>query len=251
MMAQPKKPLPDDSPHLLVVDDDAPIRNLLSRYLSDRGYRVTTAASAAEAREFREARRPQSQTLTLSLARAPLPAAALVWQMPRADDPSTPMWQMARALLGLGRSGRLTDTLVDEKALAHPLSLRLEQHRDAGLMVVQALAAHGQTAAPLAQALQQEVLRLADEPVTDEELDKAKAMLRRETLSVEWTADRLARALGTAWAVRGDAGAPARDMAVWVKLSGAELQQFWRKQVVQAPVLTLLADIGAAAGVAA
>jgi len=117
--------------------------------------------------------------------------------------------------------------------------------------VVQALAAHGQTAAPLVQALQQEVLRLADEPVTDEELDKAKAMLKRETLSVEWTADRLARALGTAWAVRGDAGALARDMAVWVKLSGAELQQFWRKQVVQAPVLTLLADIGAAAGVAA
>ncbi|WP_343636503.1 insulinase family protein [Roseateles sp.] len=208
-------------------------------------------ASGADARDFREARRPQNQTLKLSLARAPLPAAALVWQMPRADDPSTPMWQMARALLGLGRSGRLTDTLVDEKALAHQLSLRLEQHRDAGLMVVQALAAHGQTAAPLAQALQQEVLRLADEPVTDEELDKAKAMLKRETLSVEWTADRLARALGTAWAVRGDAGAPARDMAVWVKLSGAELQQFWRKQVVQAPVLTLLADIGAAAGVAA
>ena len=152
---------------------------------------------------------------------------------------------------GRDSSPDLPDGLPDEKALAHQLSLRLEQHRDAGLMVVQALAAHGQTAAPLAQALQQEVLRLADEPVTDEELDKAKAMLRRETLSVEWTADRLARALGTAWAVRGDAGAPARDMAVWVKLSGAELQQFWRKQVVQAPVLTLLADIGAAAGVAA
>ncbi|MDH0863773.1 insulinase family protein [Mitsuaria sp. GD03876] len=205
----------------------------------------------AEPRELRESRRPQNQTLKLSLAQAPLPAAALVWQVPRADDPSLPMWQMARALLGLGRSGRLTDTLVDEKALAHQLSLRLDQHRDAGLLVAQALAAHGQTAAPLAQALQQEVLRLADEPVTDEELDKAKAMLRRETLSAQWTADRLARALGTAWAVRGDAGAPAKDMAVWVKLTGVELQQFWRKQVVQAPVLTLLADIGAAAGVAA
>jgi zinc protease len=40
-------------------------------------------------------------------------------------------------------------------------------------------------------------------------------------------------------------------MAVRIKLSGADVQQFWRKQVVQAPVLTLLADIGAAAGVAA
>ena len=135
--------------------------------------------------------------------------------------------------------------------MAHQLSLRLDAHRDAGLLVAQALAAHGQTAAPVAQALQQEVLRLADEPVTDEELNKAKALLRRQTLSDDWTADRLARSLGTAWAVRGDAGAPAKDMAAWIKLSGAEVQQFWRKQVVQAPVLTLLADIGAAAGVAA
>lgn len=208
-------------------------------------------ATASEPVDVRESRRPQSQTQKLSLAQAPLPAAALVWQVPRADDPTLPIWQLAHALLGLGRSGRLIDTLVDEKALAHQLSLRLDTHRDAGLLVAQALAAHGQTSAPVAQALQQEVLRLADEPVTDEELNKAKALLRRQTLSDDWTADRLARSLGTAWAVRGDAGAPAKDMATWVKLSGAEVQQFWRKQVVQTPVLTLLADIGAAAGVAA
>jgi two-component system, OmpR family, phosphate regulon response regulator OmpR len=39
-----------DNPHLLVVDDDSRIRTLLSRYLSERGFRVSTAASAAEAR---------------------------------------------------------------------------------------------------------------------------------------------------------------------------------------------------------
>ncbi|MBB6308219.1 response regulator [Xanthobacter tagetidis] len=42
--------LPDDAPHLLVVDDDSRIRTLLMRFLSENGYRVTTAASAAEAR---------------------------------------------------------------------------------------------------------------------------------------------------------------------------------------------------------
>lgn len=36
--------------HILLVDDDARLRALLSRYLSERGFRVTTAASAAEAR---------------------------------------------------------------------------------------------------------------------------------------------------------------------------------------------------------
>ena len=40
----------ETEPHLLVVDDDARLRNLLRRYLSDSGFRVTGAADAKEAR---------------------------------------------------------------------------------------------------------------------------------------------------------------------------------------------------------
>jgi two-component system phosphate regulon response regulator OmpR len=43
-------PPADDAPHLLVVDDDRRIRDLLSRYLSGEGYRITTAETAAAAR---------------------------------------------------------------------------------------------------------------------------------------------------------------------------------------------------------
>jgi two-component system phosphate regulon response regulator OmpR len=39
-----------EDPHILVVDDDARLRALLSRYLSDNGFRVTTAENAADAR---------------------------------------------------------------------------------------------------------------------------------------------------------------------------------------------------------
>jgi len=37
-------------PHILVVDDDTRLRSLLRKYLSDSGFRVTTAANAGEAR---------------------------------------------------------------------------------------------------------------------------------------------------------------------------------------------------------
>ena len=40
-----------EQPHLLVVDDDTRLRKLLTKYLSDHGYLVSTAAHAAEARE--------------------------------------------------------------------------------------------------------------------------------------------------------------------------------------------------------
>jgi two-component system phosphate regulon response regulator OmpR len=43
-------PPADDAPHLLVVDDDRRIRDLLSRFLTGEGYRISTADSAAAAR---------------------------------------------------------------------------------------------------------------------------------------------------------------------------------------------------------
>jgi len=41
----------NDSPHLLLVDDDARLRALLSRFLAEQGFRVTTAENAADARD--------------------------------------------------------------------------------------------------------------------------------------------------------------------------------------------------------
>jgi two-component system phosphate regulon response regulator OmpR len=40
----------DNAPHILVVDDDSRIRDLLARYLQDHGFRVSTAVDAATAR---------------------------------------------------------------------------------------------------------------------------------------------------------------------------------------------------------
>jgi two-component system phosphate regulon response regulator OmpR len=48
----PARSPPDDAPHVLVVDDDRRLRELLSSFLSKNSYRVTVAATAAEARGF-------------------------------------------------------------------------------------------------------------------------------------------------------------------------------------------------------
>lgn len=47
---RPRPELPDHAPHILLVDDDRRVRELLSRFLSEQGFRVTAAANAAEAR---------------------------------------------------------------------------------------------------------------------------------------------------------------------------------------------------------
>lgn len=216
------------------------------------------APSSGSAPPVQEPRRPQSQTVRLALPRLPLPAAALVWQAPPAGDPQALHWQMAHALLGRGRSGRLTDTLVDEQGLAHQLSLRLVQHQQGGLLIAQGLGARGQSAAPLAEALKREVLRLPDEPISPEEFDKARALLRRAWQAREATPEALARTLSESWIRRGDPLAASTDLAALeppaanrgaaqAGLTSEAVQQLWRRLVVPAPVLTLLCDAGGAA----
>jgi two-component system, OmpR family, phosphate regulon response regulator OmpR len=49
-MTEPLAVPDDDAPHLLVVDDDTRIRNLLKQFLTEHGFRVTVAGNADEAR---------------------------------------------------------------------------------------------------------------------------------------------------------------------------------------------------------
>ncbi len=51
MSETPARAPSDEAPHLLVVDDDNRSRTLISRFLAEHGFRVTSAASAAEARK--------------------------------------------------------------------------------------------------------------------------------------------------------------------------------------------------------
>lgn len=44
----------DDAPHILVIDDDKRIRELIKRYLFEHNFRITLAADAAEARRHLE-----------------------------------------------------------------------------------------------------------------------------------------------------------------------------------------------------
>jgi len=56
--------------HILVVDDEAPVRNLLTTYFEKRGYRVTAAAGAEEARRCADEVPPSLMILDIDLSDA-------------------------------------------------------------------------------------------------------------------------------------------------------------------------------------
>ena len=51
------EPIADDAPHILVVDDDHKIRDLLARFLMENGFRVTAAADGGPGARRRARRR--------------------------------------------------------------------------------------------------------------------------------------------------------------------------------------------------
>ncbi len=53
--------------HVLVVDDDARLRRLLQRYLSEQGFRVSAAAGAAEARQMLGFLQPDAMVLDVTM----------------------------------------------------------------------------------------------------------------------------------------------------------------------------------------
>jgi two-component system response regulator RegA len=60
--------LPDDAPHLLVVDDDETFNRVLSRALGQRGFRVFSAHGGEEALALARAQEPEHVVLDLNIA---------------------------------------------------------------------------------------------------------------------------------------------------------------------------------------
>ena len=56
-----------EAAHVLVVDDDAPLRSLLQRYLAGQGFRVSTAGSAGDARQLLDAMQPDLMVLDVTM----------------------------------------------------------------------------------------------------------------------------------------------------------------------------------------
>ncbi|MFE8871586.1 response regulator [Acetobacter persici] len=55
------------APHVIVVDDDPRLRRLLQRYLSEQGFRISVAASAAEARQALQGIQPDAMVLDVTM----------------------------------------------------------------------------------------------------------------------------------------------------------------------------------------
>jgi zinc protease len=109
------------------------------------------------------------------------PAVLLGFKSPSALDPAVYPLHLAGMILSHGRSSRLYTALVDE-GLATSVSAGASSFRDPGLFTVMALLTPDADVSRVEDIMHAELEKLKTEAPTDDELERALAKLRAETL---------------------------------------------------------------------
>jgi zinc protease len=107
----------------------------------------------------------------------PLPAIAATWLLPEARHPDGAALSVAAALLGLGQSSRVYESLVYKKKVAAEIEVDADLREDAGLFIAFAVLSNGKKPSDGEKALLAEIDKLATKPIPASELEKAKTQL--------------------------------------------------------------------------
>jgi zinc protease len=164
---------------------------------------------------------------------APLPATMIAYHIPPAKSADTAALDVIEALLGRGPSSRLRTAIVDG-GLGSQAVANADSRQQAGLFDVYAIANAGHTTSDLQTALEAQIARLRDEPVSADELDKSKTQTIAALVRQLQTHDNVAQALVRAAVVQGDPGAVNRAAAEYSAVSAADVQRVARKYLTVA-----------------
>ncbi len=113
--------------------------------------------------------------VTLRSPSVPLPGLALTWLVPNYQSADAPALEVLETVLSGGRAARLHRRLVQEQRLALDADADYSYgSRDPNLFWLSGRPARGVSVEALERALLEELERVKTEPVTEEELERAK-----------------------------------------------------------------------------
>ncbi|MFS0518139.1 M16 family metallopeptidase [Nostoc sp. UIC 10607] len=147
-----------------------------------------------------------------------------VYPLPDIKHPDVPAIDMMDAILTGGRSSRLYQALV-ESGLASSVSGGAAELIELGWYEINATAAPGQELGKIAQVLQQTLAKLQQQPVTTEELNRAKTQLQASFVLGNQDITSQASQLGYNQTVAGDYRFIEKYLAAIAKVTPAQVQQ--------------------------
>jgi zinc protease len=134
----------------------------------------------------------------------PLDLVIAGWKLPGHAVAATPELGLLVRILATGRDTRLQRALLADSTGCMSVQVALDARREGGLLYVMAAVKPGADSARVERELIGQMEKLAHEPVTDEELDRARRQEEMSTLLGWQTVRGCADALGSAQVVDGD-----------------------------------------------
>jgi zinc protease len=156
---------------------------------------------------------------------AELPAVLIGYKAIPASDPDRAALDVAVRILSGGESSRLDRDLVREHEVATNVEADLQWGIDPELFIVEAKARPGKTAKDLEQRIDGALAALAQKPVPDAELAKAKRQLQAENVRAMKTVSGKANQLGFFETVLGDYRKLFTLDAEWEAVTAADVQR--------------------------
>jgi zinc protease len=176
----------------------------------------------------------------------PLPAVLLSWQRPKADHADHAALDVMMRILATGESSRLVRRVVREQALAASIIPGNLGLKEAGSVALIAIAAGGKEPEAVEAALNAEVARLRDEPVSDAELRGAIT----EYVSAELFRAKLPRVVPKRWrkvSSRQRSGLERQTLAAVQRVTASDVQRVARQylrddRASRSPIVTKDSD---------
>ena len=201
----------------------------LDRWIDQYFAPIARPAAAIPRVRVVEPERKASRSFTVYEPNTPLPAVLLTYLTPPASSDDSAVLEVAEAVLSMGRSSRLYQSLVYRDRIATDADTYYEIKQGPGALAAYAILASGKTAAQGEAALRAEIARLRQAPVSAAELAEAKNELLTQALLQRETVDGKASALAEAVIVRGNVTAAERRLARIAATSAADIQRVARK----------------------
>jgi zinc protease len=178
--------------------------------------------------------------VTFYAPNVPLPAVMLAWPTVKYGDPDRAALTVLDGILSTGESSRLYRSLVYEQEIASQASSSPDMKQQAGHLTAYAIMADGHTIDEGVVALNAEIARFRDEPVTDAELAEAKNELVANALRSRETIDDRANVLGSALiGTNGDASVADREIADIQAVTAADVQRVARRYLTPQRAATI------------
>jgi zinc protease len=217
---------PDNAVLIVVGDfDQTQLDSWTDKYFG----RINANKSAIPRVTTTEPERTEEKRHVMTAPNVPFPAIAITYLAPNSKDPDVAALEIAETILANGESSRLYQELVYKQQIAQEAGFNADIRADRGLLYFYAIASEGKTPDALEKSVLAELAKIQNQPVSAQELAKAKNQLITRTLQEREQNDGKAIAIERAITYQGDPNAVNTDIQKLQAVTVADVQRVMKK----------------------